>query len=132
MAQPAARQGDPVTGTDVHIVLVPSPSGTTPTPTPLPFAGRLTSWLSPEVMVNNLSAATVGSVAQNLPPHLPPPGPSFSKPPTNSGQVLTGSATVLVNGTPMARSGAAVATCNDPVDATTSTITGGSPDVLVS
>lgn len=132
MAQPAARQGDPVTGTDIHIVLVPSASGTTPTPTPLPFSGRLMSGLSTDVLVNNLAAATVGSVAPNLPPHLPPPGTSFSRPPTNSGQVLTGSAMVLVNGKQMARSGDAVATCNDPVDATTSTIAGGSPDVLVS
>jgi uncharacterized Zn-binding protein involved in type VI secretion len=132
MPQPAARQGDPVTGTDIHIVLVPSASGTTPTPTPLPFAGQLTSGLSTDVFINNLAAATVNSVAQNLPPHIPPPGTSFSKPPTNQGRVLTGSATVLVNGKQLARSGDTVATCNDPTDAPTSSIAGGSPDVLVS
>ncbi len=38
MAQPAARQNDPVTGTDVHIVLTPSPGGPVPTPVPLPFS----------------------------------------------------------------------------------------------
>jgi uncharacterized Zn-binding protein involved in type VI secretion len=130
MPQPAARQGDPVTGTDTHIVLVPSPGGPVPTPTPLPFAGTLVSGLSTDVMINNLAAATVNSVAQNSSPHVPPSG-SFSKPPTNQGKVLAGSTTVLVNGKGLARVGDQVQTCNDPVDAPTSTITGGSADVLV-
>jgi len=42
-----------------------------------------------------------------------------------------GSPTVLVNGKPLARLGDQVATCNDPVDAPTSVISGGSPDVMV-
>jgi uncharacterized Zn-binding protein involved in type VI secretion len=45
--------------------------------------------------------------------------------------VLAGSPLVLVNGSPLARLGDPVATCNDPVDAPTSTITGGSPNVIV-
>ena len=43
MPQPAARQNDPVVGTDTHILLVPSPGGPVPTPTPLPFNGKLLS-----------------------------------------------------------------------------------------
>lgn len=131
MPQPAARQNDPVTGTDVHILLVPSPGGPVPTPTPLPFSGQLVSGLSTDVMINSLPAAVAGSVAQNLPPHLPPPGTSFSKPPTNQGRVVTGSPTVLVNNKPLARVGDPVLTCNDPVDAPTGAITAGSTDVLV-
>jgi len=131
MPQPAARQGDPVMGTDTHIVLVPSPGGPVPTPTPLPYAGKLTSGLSTDVFVNKLPAATKDSVAQNVPPHIPPPGTTFQKPPTNSGRVVTGSPTVLVNGKPMARVGDPVMTCNDPADAPTSSITAGSTDVLV-
>jgi uncharacterized Zn-binding protein involved in type VI secretion len=131
MPQPAARQGDPVTGTDLHIVLVPSPGGPVPTPTPLPFAGKLMSGLSTDVFINGLPAATVNSVAQNLPPHLPPPGTSFSKPPANLGTVILGSVTVLVNGKGVARVGDQVKTCNDPVDAPTSAITAGSANVLV-
>ncbi len=131
MPQPAARQGDPVMGTDTHIVLVPSPGGPVPTPTPLPYAGKLTSGLSTDVFVNKLPAATKNSVAQNVPPHIPPPGTTFQKPPTNSGRVVTGSPTVLVNGKPMARVGDPVMTCNDPADAPTSSITAGSTDVLV-
>jgi uncharacterized Zn-binding protein involved in type VI secretion len=131
MPQPAARQNDPVTGTDVHILLVPSPGGPVPTPTPLPFVGLLMTGLSTDVLINGLPAATQGSVAVNQPPHLAPPPATFSKPPTNQGRVLIGSPAVLVNGRPLARMGDQVATCNDPADMPTSTITAGSPDVLV-
>ena len=131
MPQPAARQNDPVTGTDVHILMVPSPGGPVPTPTPLPFAGRLTTGLSTDVLINGRAAAVQGSVAQNMPPHICPPPASFSKPPTNQGRVLIGSPTVLVNGKPLARLGDQVATCNDPADLPSSAITGGSADVLV-
>jgi uncharacterized Zn-binding protein involved in type VI secretion len=72
-----------------------------------------------------------GSIAQNMPPHIAPPPSTFQKPPTNQGRVMMGSATVLVNGKPMARVGDQVATCNDPVDAPTSAISAGSQDVLV-
>jgi uncharacterized Zn-binding protein involved in type VI secretion len=129
--QSAARQGDPVTGQDIHIVLTPSPGGPVPTPSPLPFSGKLVSGLSTDVLIDSLPAAVAGSVAQNLPPHLPPPGTSFSKPPTNSGRVVTGSSGVLVNGKPMARVGDPVLTCNDPADLPAGTIAAGSPDVMV-
>ena len=126
MPQPAARQNDTVTGTDIHIVLVPSPSGTVPTPTPHPFFGRLTAGCR----------LTCRSTAWQQPPRAASPrttartcpigGPSFASPPTNQGRVLMGSPTVLVNSKPLARQGDSVATCNDPVDAPTSTITTGS------
>ena len=130
MGQPVARQSDPVTGTDTHIVLVPSPSGATPTPMPLPFSGKIMSNTSTDVFVNDLPAATVGSTAQNIPPHLPPPGTSFGVPPTNTGQVLKGSTTVLVNGKGIARVGDQVTTCNDPTPAPTSAVAAGSSDVF--
>jgi len=130
MPQPAARQNDPVLGTDTHILLVPSPGGPVPTPTPLPFAGQLMTSLSADVLINGRPAAVQGSVARNMPPHICPPPASFSKPPTNQGIVVTGSMTVLVNGKPLARMGDPVATCNDPVDLPVSKIAAGSPDVL--
>jgi uncharacterized Zn-binding protein involved in type VI secretion len=130
MPQPAARQSDPVTGTDIHILLVPSPGGPVPTPTPLPFTGQLTTGLSTDVLINGRPAAVQGSVAQNTPPHICPPPATFSKPPANQGLVLAGSATVLVNGRPLARMGDQVATCNDPADLPVATISAGSPDVL--
>jgi uncharacterized Zn-binding protein involved in type VI secretion len=124
--QPAARQNDPVVGIDTHLLLPPS---SPPAPTPLPFSGQLMLKLSTDVLINGRPAATQGSVAQNMPPHVPPF--PFSKPPTNQGTVVIGSPTVLVNGKPLARMGDQVATCNDPVDLPVSTITAGSPDVLV-
>jgi uncharacterized Zn-binding protein involved in type VI secretion len=129
--QPAARQNDPVTGMDVHILMVPSPGGPVPTPTPLPFTGQLLTGLSTDVLINGLPAAVQGSVAQNIPPHICPPPATFSKPPTNQGRVVIGSPTVLVNGKPLARMGDSVATCNDPADLPAGTISAGSPDVLV-
>jgi uncharacterized Zn-binding protein involved in type VI secretion len=131
MPQPAARQNDPVTGTDTHILLVPSPGGPVPTPTPLPFTGQLMTGLSTDVLIDGLPAAIQGSVAQNMPPHIAPPPATFSKPPTNQGRVVTGSPTVLVNGKPLARLGDPVLTCNDPADLPVGTISAGSPDVLV-
>lgn len=131
MPPAAARANDTVTGTDVHIVLVPSVSGTVPTPTPHPFNGRLTGGLSPDVQIDGLAAATQGSTATNNSPHIPIGGPSFARPPSNRGVVAGGSLEVLVNGAALARQGDPVLTCNDPVDAPTSSIVTGSPDVVV-
>jgi uncharacterized Zn-binding protein involved in type VI secretion len=129
---PAARRTDPVLATDTHIVAVPSATGTVPTPLPHPFSGTLQTDVSNDVLINNLGAATVGSVAVNQPPHLPtPPGTSFIRPPSNRGTVQMGSATVLINGRAAARLGDPVRTCNDPVDLPVGSITAGSPDVQI-
>jgi uncharacterized Zn-binding protein involved in type VI secretion len=132
MPQPAARQGDPVTGQDTHLVLVPTPSGApAQVPQLLAFNGTLVSNLSGDVFVNGMAAATVGSVARNQPPHLPlPPGTALVVPPTDQGQVQTGSPTVFVNDKPLARVNDQVLTCFD-VPGPPSLITGGSPDVVV-
>jgi uncharacterized Zn-binding protein involved in type VI secretion len=118
-----AKMGDLVTGTDTHIVLVPSPGGPVPTPTPLPFTGTITGGCSADVMIDGKPAATLGSTAMNNPPHIAPNGP-FQIPPTNQGTVMMGSATVLINNKPAARVGDSVQTCNDPVPAPTCTIQG--------
>lgn len=128
MGQPAARQDDQVTGTDIHLCVPPSGP---PVPTPLPFVSLLKVALSTDVFINGLPAATQDSISNHTPPHIPPPPTTFSKPPTNQGKVLVGSQTVLVNNKPLARVGDAVMTCNDPVDAPVGTIASGSPDVLV-
>jgi uncharacterized Zn-binding protein involved in type VI secretion len=132
MPQPAARQGDPVTGTDMHLVWVPTPGGApAQVPQPLQFSGTLVSNLSTDVLINDKPAATVGSVARNQPPHLPiPPGTSLVVPPTDQGQVQMGAPTVLVNGKPLARVGDQVLSCFD-LPGPPSLITAGSPDVVV-
>ncbi len=104
MGQPAAKQGDRVTATDTHIIMVPSPGGPVPTPTPHPFSGILSIGLSPRVFIEGRPAATKDSIATNTPPHIPQGG-SFSKPPTNQGKVMIGSPTVFIDGKPAARNG---------------------------
>ncbi len=121
MGQPAAKQGDRITAVDTHIVMIPAPSGAVPTPLPHPFSGVISGNLSSDVHVMGLPAATQGSTADNLPPHIPQGGP-FQKPPTNKAQIITGSARVLINGSPAARSGDTAMTCNDPVDLPAGTV----------
>ncbi len=116
MKQPLAKQGDTVVAVDTHIVMVPSPSGTVPTPLPHPFNGIINGNLSPNVFVGGRPAATVGSTANNTPPHIPtPPGTAFQIPPTNQANILIGSATVKINGRMAARNNDTAQTCADPV-----------------
>lgn len=133
MGAPAARLTDQVVGSDTHVVNVPAPSGAVPTPLPgHVFSGSLTSAASTDVRIEGLSAAVVGTVATNTPPHLPvPPGTSFVNPPTNQGTVSQGSATVTVGGKAAARLGDPVRTCNDPTDADTSAIVSGAATVMI-
>jgi uncharacterized Zn-binding protein involved in type VI secretion len=119
MGMPAAKQGDQIVATDIHIVMVPPPAPGPPIPTPLPhpFTGIVNGGLSPDVKVMGLPAACVGSTADNVPPHVPtPPGVAFQKPPTNVGTIQLGSSTVLINGRMAARAGDVALTCNDPSD----------------
>ena len=121
MGMPAAKQNDTVVATDIHIILVPAVVPV-PTPFPHPFNGMLDAGLSPNVNIMGLPAAVVGSIAHNMPPHIPMgPGP-FARPPTNQATILTGSPTVMVNGTPLARNGDTALTCNDPVDLPVGTV----------
>jgi uncharacterized Zn-binding protein involved in type VI secretion len=120
MGQPAAKQGDQVVAVDTHIVIVP---GGPPTPLPHPFAGVLSGRLSGDVKISGVAAATVSSIADNTPPHVPaPPGTGFQRPPTNKATVQQGSPTVMINGKPAARNGDKCLTCNDPVDLAAGTV----------
>jgi uncharacterized Zn-binding protein involved in type VI secretion len=121
MAQPAAKQGDQVLATDIHIIMIPTPGGPVPTPLPHPFVGMLTGGLSTNVMIMGLPAAMLGSTADNTPPHIPQGGP-FQRPPTNKGTIITGSPSVMINGTPAARNGDTAMTCNDPADLPAGTV----------
>ena len=124
MGQPAAKQGDKVIATDIHIVLVPAPPGPpVPTPLPHPFNGIIDNSLSPNVNIMSMPAATVTSIADDTPPHLPtPPGTAFVKPPSNKAIIITGSPTVFINNKPAARHGDTALTCNDPVDLPVGTV----------
>ncbi len=119
MGQPAAKQGDQVTATDMHLIQPPGP--TSPVLVPHPFTGIIDGSLSSNVNIQGMPAATVGSTSTNTPPHVPIGG-TFVNPPTNKGTIISGSTTVFINGKPAARNGDTSLTCNDPVDAPVGTV----------
>jgi uncharacterized Zn-binding protein involved in type VI secretion len=121
MGQPAAKQGDQVLASDIHIVMIPSPGGPVPTPLPHPFTGQLDGSLSTDVNIEGKPAATQGSTATNIPAHIPQGGP-FQQPPKNQATVQIGSTSVFIDGKPAARSGDVCMTCNDPADMPVGTI----------
>ena len=92
---------------------------------PHPFTGIINGELSPNVKIMGMPAATVGSTADNTPPHIPtPPGTAFQRPPANKGTIVRGSQTVNINGKSAARNGDVATTCNDPVDVPAGTVIG--------
>jgi uncharacterized Zn-binding protein involved in type VI secretion len=121
VGQPAAKQGDRVVATDVHIVMIPSPGGPIPTPLPHPFVGMLDGSLSSDVNIQGKPAAVQGSTASSTPSHIPQGGP-FQTPPANKATIQFGSGTVLINGKPAARTGDTALTCNDPADLPAGTV----------
>ena len=127
---PAATMGDQVLASDVHIIMVPSPGGPVPTPLPHPFVGRILSNCAMNVLIGGKPAATVGSTATNLPPHIPQGGP-FQVPPTNQGTITTGSVTVLIGGKPAARTGDTAITCNDPTPLPSGKVVGTAATVII-
>lgn len=130
MSKPAAKMGDKIVATDIHIVMIPSPGGPVPTPLPHPFVGIIAGGCSTNVLIEGQPAATVGSTAANLPLHIPQGG-TFQKPPTNKGTIIMGSATVLINGKPAARMGDTATTCNDPADLPVGNVMGTGVTVLI-
>jgi uncharacterized Zn-binding protein involved in type VI secretion len=120
MSRPAAKQGDRVLATDTHLIQPPPPA----TPLLVPghvFSGVLDGKLSSDVTIEGKAAATVDSTATNTPPHIPLGG-TFVNPPSNKGVVVTGSATVTINGKAAARAGDTAKTCNDPTDLPVGTV----------
>ena len=121
MGQPAAKQGDQITGVDTHIIMIPTPGGPVPTPLPHPFSGMIDGNLSTSVKIMGMPAATVNSTATNMPPHIPQGG-SFQMPPSNRGTIMLGSMTVRINSQGAARNGDTATTCNDPADMPVGTV----------
>ena len=119
MGQPAAKQDDRITATDIHLIQPPGP--VSPMPVPHPFSGIIDGNLSSDVKIEGKPAATVDSTATNTPPHIPQGG-TFVNPPKNKGQIIMGSTTVLINGKMAARNGDPALTCNDPVDLPVGTV----------
>jgi uncharacterized Zn-binding protein involved in type VI secretion len=129
MGQPAAKQGDQVIATDIHIVMIPSPGGPIPTPLPNPFTGQLDGALATDVKIEGKAAAVQGSTATNVPSHIPAGGP-FQMPPSNKATIQLGSATVMIGGKAAARNGDIALTCNDPSDLPAGTVVAVSTVVI--
>ena len=129
MGQPAAKQGDQVIATDIHIVMIPSPGGPIPTPLPNPFTGQLDGALATDVKIEGKAAAVEGSTATNVPSHIPAGGP-FQMPPSNKATIQLGSATVMIGGKAAARNGDIALTCNDPSDLPAGTVVAVSTVVI--
>lgn len=121
MGVPAAKKGDQVMATDIHIIMISTPGGPVPTPLPHPFAGIIDGELSSDVNIMGMPAATVDSTASNTPPHIPQGGP-FQTPPSDKATIKMGSTTVKINGKMAARNGDTAMTCNDPSDLPSGTV----------
>ena len=112
MGQPACVMGDKVTAIcAVH--MIPNPASGAPQPgPPMPFSAPLLQNLSTTVTIQGKPVAVVGSSGVNTPPHVGlHPSDPFMVPTTQMATVTSGSSSVLVDGKPMARTGAAAAVC---------------------
>jgi len=112
MGQPAAVMGDKVSATcATH--QIPNPASGAPQPaSPMPFSAPLTQNLAPTVQIGNNPAVVVGSSGLNLPPHVGlHPSDPFMAPPTQQATVTGGSASVLFEGKPAARTGSPCTVC---------------------
>jgi uncharacterized Zn-binding protein involved in type VI secretion len=114
--------GDKITATCVHPV--PAAAGA-PVPTAMPFSAMLLQSLATSVLIEGKAAAVVGSAGLNVPPHVGI-SDAFSPPNLQRGTVLGGSATVLIEGQPAARTGSPAKACLVP-----GTLTGTATTVLI-
>ena len=116
MGMPAAKHGDKVIATDIHIILIQAPPGP-PIPVPVPhsFTGIIDGNLSHNGKIGGMPAATVDSTATNTPLHVPQGGP-FQKSPSNKATINMGSATVNIRESAAPRYVDPAITNNDPSD----------------
>jgi uncharacterized Zn-binding protein involved in type VI secretion len=122
MGAPAVVMGDRIMATCVHPV--PAAAGA-PVPTPMPFSSPLLDGLASSVLIGGKPAAVLGSAGLNVPPHVGITD-AFSPPNLQRGTVLGGSATVLFEGKPAARTGSPSKACIVP-----GTLTGTGTTVLI-
>ena len=112
---PAAVMGDRITG-NCPQHLFPNPASGIPQPgPPLPFSAPVTIGVVPTVLIAGKPAVVVGCTGLNTPPHvgLHPTDPWFA-PPAQIGTVMAGSTSVLIGGTPAAKTGSQCTCCVVP------------------
>lgn len=128
MSSPAAVLGDSVRGTCLTHQM-PNPATGLPQPTgPLPFDAPLTVGLASSVLVGGRPAAVRGSSGFATPPHVGLHATDPSVSPTNQrGEVVTGSTSVLIEGSPAATAASACTSCG----VNPATLSASAVDVLV-
>src|SRR5262245_17435499 len=131
MGKPGAKKLDKivsVTPGDVHIIITPAG---VPTPIPHPCTSIIKDDVATSVKVTGQPGAVKGSISKHTPPHIPQGG-SFSKPPSNQGEIfLTTSLKVYYEGKEAAVLGDTAKMCADPVDMPVRKVIGTAATVLV-
>jgi uncharacterized Zn-binding protein involved in type VI secretion len=114
MGQPIVS-GDQVKAT-CAIHMMPNPATGAPQPAgPLPFSAPLTTGLATQTTIGGKPAAVMGSGGVNNPPHVGlHPADPFMAPPAQQALVMTGSATVLIEGKPAATTESQATACGIP------------------
>ena len=129
MSKPAAKLGDSIKAQDIHNVINPDGSVV---PQVLNFDGKIVDGCINNVQINGKPAAVEGSKAKNVPPHVQlPPATSFQKPPTNEGEIIMGSETVLIGGKSAARSNDIAETCTDVIGPPAMVVVTGNSNVFI-
>jgi uncharacterized Zn-binding protein involved in type VI secretion len=115
LGAPAIVMNDQITGQCPNHMM-PNPASGAPQPSPpLPFSAPLTLNLANTVMIGGKPAAVAGSQGMNTPPHVGlHPSDPFMAPPTEMGQVVQGSMTVMFEGKPAANAQSMCTCCVVP------------------
>jgi len=98
-----------------HMIPNPATGAPQPSPAPLPFSAPLLEGLATTVLIGGKPAAVQGSAGLNTPPHvgLHATDPAFV-PMAQRGSVVGGSATVLFERKPAAKTGSPCTCCREP------------------
>ncbi len=128
MGAPAAVLGDRITAT-CSIHLIPNPATGIPQPgPPMPFSAPVTTGTCATVLITSKPAVVVGAQGTSVPPHVGlHPADPFMVPTMQIGAVVMGSSSVLIGGTPAAKSGSSCTACGLPG----ATLTGTASTVLI-
>lgn len=112
MGSPAAVLGDQITA-QCAIHMIPNPATGAPQPSPpLPFSAPITLGTVASVLISGKAAAVVGSSGYNTPPHVGlHPSDPYMIPTAQIGQVMVGSASVMIGGQPAATASSQCTVC---------------------
>ncbi|MGH8899275.1 MAG: PAAR domain-containing protein [Egibacteraceae bacterium] len=111
MGTPAAVMGDRISATCAAHMIPGAMGAPQPSP-PLPFSAPLLQGLATKVLIAGKPAAVQGSSGYNAPPHVGlHPSDPFMVSMQQQGTVVMGSATVLIEGKPAAKTGSTCVVC---------------------